>query len=393
MLNERMIGLGSAPNDIRALFAYGQARKAEIGEDKVFDYSIGNPSIPAPQEVKDCITRLLEEDPVALHSYSQSPGDPKCRQAVADHIKRHYGIDAKMEQIYITHGASSALAITFKAICSAGDEVIVPTPYFTEYKTWIESADAKIIEVPCTVPSFQLDVDAISAAINEKTVAIIVDSPNNPVGSVYRRDNLEALAAMLEAKEAEYGHAIYIVADEPYRAISYGIDIPYIPNLYKDTIVCYSFSKTLSLPGERIGYIYVSNLMDDVQNVTWAIQGAGRALGYICASVLFQRVMAECIELPTDVEAYRSNRELLTSGLKELGYEYVEPDGAFYLWVKALEPDAKAFAERAKSFEILCCPSDGFGGQGYVRLSYCIAADTIKNSMPAFKKLKESYVA
>ena len=391
MLNERMIGLGSAPNDIRSLFAYGLQRKAEIGEENVFDYSIGNPSIPAPVEVQECIERLVKEDPVALHSYSPSPGTAECRAAVANHITKNFGLEANPDQVYITHGASAALAIVFSGICSAGDEVIVPTPYFTEYKTWIETAEAKIVEVPCQVPSFQLDVEAIEAAINEHTAGIVVDSPNNPVGSVYTRENLEALCAMLERKEAELGHPIYIIADEPYRAITYGAEVPYIPLMYKDTIVCYSFSKTLSLPGERLGYIYISNRMDNVQEVTWAIQGAGRALGYICCSVLFQRVLVECIDLPTDVEAYRVNREILTSGLKELGYEYVEPDGAFYLWVKALEPDAKAFAERAKSFEILCCPSDGFGGEGYVRLSYCIARETIERSMPAFKKLMESY--
>ena len=391
MLNERMIGLGSAPNAIRSLFAYGIKRKAEIGEDKVFDYSIGNPSVPAPQQVTECIKRLMDEDPVALHSYTPSPGMLEARQAVANHIQREFGVAADPAQVYLTHGAAAALAICLSAVACPGDEVIVPTPYFTEYKTWIEQAGARIVEVPCQVPSFQLDVEAIEAAITPKTAAIIIDSPNNPVGAVYSRENLEALAAALTRKEAELGTKIYLIADEPYRAITYGAEVPYIPCIYPRTLVCYSFSKALSLPGERLGYIYVSNLMDNVQETTFAVQGSGRALGYICCSALFQRVLIECIDLPSDVEAYRVNREILTQGLSKIGYEYVEPQGAFYLWVKALEDDDLAFAQRAKEHELLVCPSSGFGGKGYVRMSYCIARETIENSMPALQELWDSY--
>ena len=391
MLNERMIGLGSAPNAIRSLFAYGLQRKAEIGEDKVFDYSIGNPSVPAPPQVAECIKRLMDEDPVALHSYTPSPGSFEARKAVAEHIKRSFGVEADPAQVYLTHGAAAALAICLSAVACPGDEVIVPTPYFTEYKTWIEQAGARIVEVPCQVPSFQLDVEAIEAAITPKTAAIIIDSPNNPVGAVYSRENLEALAAALTRKEAELGTKIYLIADEPYRAITYGAEVPYIPCIYPRTLVCYSFSKALSLPGERLGYLYVSNLMDNVQETTFAVQGSGRALGYICCSALFQRVLIECIDLPSDVEAYRVNREILTQGLSKIGYEFVEPQGAFYLWVKALEDDDVAFAERAKQHELLVCPSSGFGGAGYVRMSYCIARETIERSMPALQALWDSY--
>ena len=391
MLNERMIGLGSAPNAIRSLFAYGLQRKAEIGEDKVFDYSIGNPSVPAPPQVAECIKRLMDEDPVALHSYTPSPGSFEARKAVAEHIKRSFGVEADPAQVYLTHGAAAALAICLSAVACPGDEVIVPTPYFTEYKTWIEQAGARIVEVPCQVPSFQLDVEAIEAAITPKTAAIIIDSPNNPVGAVYSRENLEALADALTRKEAELGTKIYLIADEPYRAITYGAEVPYIPCIYPRTLVCYSFSKALSLPGERLGYIYVSNLMDNVQETTFAVQGSGRALGYICCSALFQRVLIECIDLPSDVEAYRVNREILTQGLSKIGYEFVEPQGAFYLWVKALEDDDVAFAERAKQHELLVCPSSGFGGAGYVRMSYCIARETIERSMPALQALWDSY--
>lgn len=391
MLNEHMIGLGSAPNDIRTLFAYGLERKAQIGEDKVFDFSIGNPSVPAPQEVTDCIRRLMDEDPVALHGYTPSPGSAAAREAVANSIKRNFGVDANPAQVYLTHGAAAALAICLSAVACPGDEVIVPTPYFTEYNTWIEQAGAKIVEVPCQPPAFQLDIAAIEAAITPKTAAIIVDSPNNPVGTIYTRENLGALAAVLSKKEAEYNTKIYLIADEPYRAITYGKEVPYIPPIYPRTLVCSSFSKTLSLPGERLGYIYVSNLMDNVQETTFAIHGSGRSLGYICCSALFQRVLQECIDVPSNVEAYRVNREILTKGLASLGYEFVEPDGAFYLWVKALEPDAVAFCNRAKEYELLLCPSDGFGGKGYFRMSYCVAKSVIGNSMPAFKALKESY--
>ena len=391
MLNEHMIGLGSAPNDIRTLFAYGLERKAQIGEDKVFDFSIGNPSVPAPKEVTDCIRRLMDEDPVALHGYTPSPGSFAAREAVTNSIKRNFGVDANPAQVYITHGAAAALAICLSAVACPGDEVIVPTPYFTEYNTWIEQAGAKIVEVPCQPPAFQLDIAAIKAAITPKTAAIIVDSPNNPVGTIYTRENLEALAAVLKEKEQEYGTKIYLIADEPYRAITYGKEVPYIPPIYPRTLVCNSFSKSLSLPGERLGYIYVSNLMDNVEETTYAIQGSGRSLGYICCSALFQRVLQECIDVPSDVEAYRTNRQILTDGLRSLGYEFVEPDGAFYLWVKALEPDAVAFCNRAKEYELLLCPSDGFGGKGYFRMSYCVAKSVIENSMPAFKALKESY--
>lgn len=391
MVNERMYGLGNEPSAIRELFAYGLQRKAEIGEDKVFDYSIGNPSIPAPQKVADTIAELMKLPPVELHAYSPAAGIPAVRQAIADSIARRTGIDAKAAHVYMTVGAAASITISLGAITNPGDEVIVPTPYFPEYKVWIETMGCSIVEVPAQVPSFQLDVEAMGSAISEKTAAVIINSPNNPVGAVYTRENLEALAAMLEAKSAEVGHPIYLISDEPYREITYGAEVPYVPTLYKHTIVCYSYSKSLSLPGERIGYIYVSNLMDNAQEVYTAVSGAGRALGFICTAVLFQRVMEKCVNEPSDVEAYRANRELLTKGLSELGYEFVEPDGAFYLWVRALEPDDEAFCEKAKAHELLLVPATCFKSHGWVRISYCVSADVIKRSMPAFKALMEEY--
>lgn len=393
MLNERMQNLGNAPSAIRSLFAYGVKRKAEIGDDKVFDFSIGNPSVPAPAKVKEVILDQMTHSPVEVHAYSQSAGITEVREAIADSITRRFGIQAQGKHVYMTVGAAASIIISISAISHPGDEVIVLTPYFPEYKVWVETARCKCVEVPALVPSFQPDVDAIAAAINEKTAAVIINTPNNPVGAVYGRESLEALAAMLQKKEEELGHPIYLISDEPYREITYGAEVPYVPCIYKNTLVCYSYSKSLSLPGERVGYVYVSDNMDNADDIFDAVSGAGRALGYICAPVLFQRVVAACVDEPSDVASYAENRRILTEGLNRLGYEYVEPEGAFYLWVKALEDDAQAFSDRAKQFELLLVPSDSFGVPGWVRASYCIAKETIENSMPAWKALKESYEA
>lgn len=391
MINEAMYALGDEPSAIRELFAYGLARKAEIGEDAVFDFSIGNPSVPAPAAVKEAILELMEQDPVSLHGYSPAAGDPQVKQVIADAISRKFGVKATPAHLYLTAGAAAGLAISIAAVTHPGDEVIVISPYFPEYKTWIEAAGCAIIEVPAQVPSFQVDAEAVAAAITEKTAAVIVNSPNNPVGAVYTRQNLEALAAVLTAAEERLGHPIYLISDEPYREITYGAEVPYVPAIYPRTIVCYSYSKALSLPGERIGYIYVSDAMPDGDQVAVAVAGAGRALGYVCAPVLLQKAIAKVVDEPSDVAAYAENRALLTGGLSALGYEFVQPDGAFYLWVKALEEDAQAFSDRAKEYELLLVPSDSFGCPGWVRISYCVSADTIKGAMPAFAALMESY--
>ena len=393
MIDDRMYNLGNEPSAIRELFAYGMKRKAEIGDDKVFDYSIGNPSVPAPQRVADTINEAMKLSPVELHAYSPASGIPAVRAAIADSIARRWGIPAKADHVYMTVGAAASIAISLGAISNPGDEVIVPTPYFPEYKVWIETMGCSIVEVPTQVPSFQLDVEAMGAAVTAKTAAVIINSPNNPVGAVYTRENLEALAAMLRAKEEQFGHPIYLISDEPYREIVYGAEVPYVPTIYPRTLVCYSYSKALSLPGERVGYVYVSDTMDaeEADRVFFAVAGAGRAHGYICAPVLFQRVVAACVDEPSDVAAYAENRRILTEGLDALGYEYVQPDGAFYLWVRALEPDAQAFSDQAKKHELLLVPSDSFGVPGWVRLSYCIAKKTIEDSMPAFAALKKDY--
>ena len=387
MINERMLGLGKQPNPIRVQYAYGLKRKAEIGEENVYDLSIGNPSIPAPKAVRERIEELLEEPPEVLHGYSMAAGLYSARQAVADNLRKRFGIAATPEQVYLTAGATAALYITTAAITNAGDEVIVNAPYFTEYKVMIESAQCTCVEVPMRQSDFQLDIEALDAAITPKTAAVVINSPNNPVGCIYTQENIEELAALLEKKEAELGHPIYLISDEPYREITYGKEVPFTANFYRDTIVCYSWAKSLSLPGERIGYVYVSDLMENAA----AVGGAGRALGFICAPVLFQRVIETCIEEPTDVEAYATNRKILTDMLDELGYTYIEPDGAFYLWVKALEDDSQAFCDKAREHDLLLVNSDCFGVAGWARAGYCVSADTIRNSRKAWEALKADY--
>ena len=391
MINERMLGLGKQPNPIRVQFAYGLQRKAEIGEENVYDLSIGNPSIPAPPEVRARIEELLEEPAQSLHAYTMAAGLMSARQAIADNLRERFGIAATAANVYFTAGATAALYIATAAITHPGEEVIVNAPYFTEYKVMIESAQCTCVEVPMRATDFQLDIDALREAINEKTAAVVINSPNNPVGCIYTQENIEALSAMLSEKEEEVGHPIYLISDEPYREITYGKEVPFTANFYRDTIVCYSWAKSLSLPGERIGYIYVSDNMPDAADVSAAVGGAGRALGFICAPVLFQRVVETCVGLPTNVEAYARNRELLTGMLDDLGYEYIQPDGAFYLWVKALEPDSQAFVDKARSHDLLLVQSDCFGVPGWARAGYCVSAETIANSRKAWEALKADY--
>jgi len=390
-INEKSYAYGAQKSSIREIAAYGSARKAEIGAENVFDFSLGNPSIPAPESVRASIARALELPPTQLHGYTPAPGLPAAREAVAASLNRRFGTSYGAGDIYLTCGAAASLSISFHATVNAGDEVIVIAPYFPEYRVWIETAGATCVEVMADAKTFQIDVDAVAAAITERTKAVIINSPNNPVGSVYAEQNLRDLAAALAAAEERLGTQIYLVADEPYREITYGAEVPWVPAIYDRTIVCYSYSKSLSLPGERIGWVLVPNTNPDHDKLVLAVAGAGRKLGFVCAPALFQHVVIDCVDEPTDVEAYAENRRALIEGLSELGYEYIEPQGAFYLWVKALESDANAFFERAKALELLPVPSDGFGCPGWVRVGYCVSHETIVNSMPAWKKLAESY--
>ncbi len=394
MLNEQMYGYGSKSSVIRELFAYGLERKKIVGEDKVYDFSIGNPSIPAPKEVKQAILELLEEPAEVLHGYSPAAGDPKVRQTLADSVNRRFGTHYTADNFYMTAGAAASLSISIKALTNPGDEFITIAPFFPEYEVWVTTAGAELAVVPADTGNFQIDFDALERLIGPKTKGIIINSPNNPSGTVYSEETVRRLAELLEQKEKEYGISIYLLSDEPYREIVYdGVTVPFVPNYYKNTLVCYSYSKSLSLPGERIGYIMVPDEAEDSRRVRAAVAGAGRALGYVCAPVLFQKAVAKCVDVSGDVSAYRRNRDLLYHGLTELGYECVRPQGAFYLFVKALEPDAGAFSEHAKKHDVLVVPSDSFGCEGYVRISYCVSEKTIQDAMPAFARIMEEYRA
>lgn len=391
MYNETMYERGNAPSAIRELFAYSMERKAQIGEDKVFDFSIGNPSVPAPDSVAETIRELADMAPAQLHAYSAAQGLESTRAAIAENLNKRFGTHYTADNLYLTMGAAACLSACFTALIKPGDEIIVIAPYFPEYRIWIEFAGGVCVEVPAREDNFQIDLDALEQAITEKTKAVVINTPNNPVGTVYTRETLEGLADVLVQAEQRFGHDIYLISDEPYRELTYGVEVPWVPAIYPNTLVCYSWSKSLSLPGDRIGYVLVPNEVHDSREVYLAVCGAGRSLGYICAPVFFQRVIERCVDEPTNVEAYAVNREILTHALDELGYEYIEPDGAFYLWIKALEPDAQAFSNKAKEHELLLVPSDSFGVDGWVRAGYCIDKSTIEHSIPAFAALKADY--
>lgn len=390
-INEKSYAYGAQKSSIREIAAYGSARKAQIGAENVFDFSLGNPSIPAPESVRASIARALELPPTQLHGYTPAPGLPAAREAVAASLNRRFGTSYAAGDVYLTCGAAASLSISFHTLVNPGDEVIVIAPYFPEYRVWIETAGATCVEVMADPETFQIDVPAVAAAVNERTKAIVINSPNNPVGSVYAQKNLEDLAVALHDAQKRLGTQVYLISDEPYREIAYGADVPWVPAIYDRTIVCYSYSKSLSLPGERIGWVLVPSTNPEHDRLVLAVAGAGRKLGFVCAPALFQHVVIDCVDEPTNVEAYAENRRVLTEGLSALGYEFIEPQGAFYLWVKALEPDANAFFERAKALELLPVPSDSFGCPGWVRVGYCVSKETIVNSMPAWKKLAESY--
>lgn len=390
-INEKSYAYGAQKSSIREIAAYGSARKAQIGAENVFDFSLGNPSIPAPESVRSSIARALELPPTQLHGYTPAPGLPAAREAVAASLNRRFGTSYAAGDVYLTCGAAASLSISFHTLVNPGDEVIVIAPYFPEYRVWIETAGATCVEVMADPETFQIDVPAVAAAVNERTKAIVINSPNNPVGSVYAQKNLEDLAVALHDAQKRLGTKVYLISDEPYREIAYGAVVPWVPAIYDRTIVCYSYSKSLSLPGERIGWVLVPNTNPEHDRLVLAVAGAGRKLGFVCAPALFQHVVIDCVDEPTNVEAYAENRRVLTEGLSALGYEFIEPQGAFYLWVKALEPDANAFFERAKALELLPVPSDSFGCPGWVRVGYCVSKETIVNSMPAWKKLAESY--
>ena len=389
-----MLALGQAPSVIRETFEYGNRRAAEIGRENVFDFSLGNPSVPAPDSVHDTMRQLMDEtDSVLLHGYTSAVGAEPVRQAVADDINRRFGTGVSAQDLYMTCGAAASLTVTLNAVVCPGDTVMTFAPFFPEYRVFVESAGGKLTVIPADLDNFQMNLKAFAELVTPETKAIIVNTPNNPTGVVFTEENLKEFCKLLHAKEQEYGHPIYLIADEPYRELIYDDNtvVPYLPNLYDNTFVCYSFSKSLSLPGDRIGYILVSPKMQDSRLVYAAVCGAGRALGYVCAPSLAQRVIAANLGRTSDLSIYRRNRDLLYKNLTDYGYRCIYPDGAFYLWVEALEPDANAFCKKARDFELLLVPSDSFGCKGFVRIAYCVTTEMIERSLPAFKKLAEAY--
>ena len=393
MISSKMLELGKKSSVIREIFEYGLKRKAEIGADNVYDFSLGNPSVPAPEKVTEVMKKLIDETPAeVLHGYTSAPGDVKVRTAIAENIKEKFGVNASLSNIYMTCGAAASLTITLNAIVEEGDEVIAFAPFFPEYRVFVEQAGARLVVVSNKTEDLQLDFDAIEKAITPNTKAVIINSPNNPSGVIVPESDIIKLCQLLNNKQKEYGKEIFLISDEPYRELVFtGEKVAYIPCFYDNAIVCYSYSKALSLPGERIGYIFVAPTVKDSGDVFAAICGSGRALGYVCAPSLMQYTIAQCLNDTADVSVYEKNRNLLYNALTDMGYTVIKPDGAFYMFVKSLEEDANAFYERAKKFDLLIVPSDSFGVPGFVRISYCVDTSLIERSLPAFKALYEDY--
>lgn len=393
MINKKMYELGSKASAIRELFEYGKKRKQEIGEDNVFDFSLGNPSVPSPSIVNETLINLINNvDSTTLHGYTSAPGDLNVRESIVNYLNKTYNTNLKSEFVYLTVGAAASLTSTFNGILNEGDEVITFAPYFPEYKVFVEKAGGILKTIKCLEPTFKLDLSTLEKEINENTKAILINSPNNPTGKVISEEELNNLVSILNKKSKEFSHPIFLISDEPYRELVYDdIKVPYITNYYDNSIVCYSFSKSLSLPGERIGYIIVNPKCIETVMVYKAIAGAARSLGYVCAPSLFQYMIPNCLGKTSDINIYKENRDILYNTLSEYGYDLVKPEGAFYLFMKSPDEDAMKFSELAKKYELLLVPSDSFGYPGYIRISYCVSKEQIISSLPAFKKLIEEY--
>ena len=393
--NQKMFGLGSRRSIIREIFEYSKARAAQIGAENVYDFSLGNPSVPAPTEVNDTIRNLLSErDSVILHGYTSAQGDAEVRTAIADNIRTRFGVNISRDLIYMTCGAAASLSICLRALIEEDtrDECIVFAPFFTEYRVFIENAGGRVVISQPHKKTFQIDIADFESRITPSTKAVILNSPNNPSGVVYSEATITALCEVLKRKSAEHNKPIYLIADEPYRELVYTDEpLPYLMNHYASTLVCYSYSKSLSLPGERIGYVAVCPDMPDAAGVYLAICGAGRSMGYVCAPSLMQRVIARCLHAKVNIEAYQENRDLLYNSLTTFGYECVQPDGAFYLFVKSPDADAFSFYQKAKAHEILVVPCDDFGISGYVRIAYCVDRARVEGALPAFRALAKEY--
>lgn len=389
MFNSKAYALGANRSCIRELFEYGRSRAAVVGEENVLDFSLGNPSIPAPQAVEEAIREILRQTPsVEVHGYTPAGGDMAARDAIARELNRRYDWDVTPQELFLGCGAAPELIAVFRALAVPGGKILAVAPYFPEYAPFVEESGLEFGVVPAQEPDFQIDMEALEALVTKNTQAVIVNSPNNPSGVVYSRETLQKLGALLEEKSREYGHPIYIVSDEPYRELVYdGTEVPFVPAIYRDTIICYSYSKSLSLPGERIGYIYVPRKATDGAALYAAVAGAARSIGHVCAPSLFQKVIARCTQIHPDLDSYDKNRRTLYEGLVAAGYQVAKPQGAFYLFVKAPEGDSEAFSQRAKEKDLLIVPGKDFGCPGYCRLCYCVPYEKIIKSIPIFREL------
>ena len=393
MVSEEMYVLGTKKSTIRTIFEFGQKRAAEVGAENVFDFSLGNPNVPAPDFIRDAaVDILMHGDPTEVHGYTIAPGKPAVREVLAADLKRRFGMEVTGKNLFMTAGAAASVTITFKALTEPGDEFVTFAPFFPEYRVFVEACGGKLVVVPAKTDDFQIDLTALERVLTPQTKAVIVNSPNNPSGAVYRETTIRRLTDLLRAKEQEYGHPIFIVADEPYREIVYdGASVPCIPLFYDNTIVCYSYSKSFSLPGERIGYIVVPNTAADFARIYGAIAGAARVLTHVNAPSLWQLVVARCAGKAADLSTYARNAALLYDGLTALGFSCVRPQGAFYLFPQALEPDDAAFCRRAQEYDLLLVPGRDFGCPGYFRAAYCVRMKMIEKSLPRFEALAKSY--
>lgn len=394
MIAEKMQNMVKNSSAIRAMFEEGNRLAKIYGAENVFDFSLGNPNVPAPQAVKEAIIELLnEEDPVALHGYTNSnAGYEDVRQAVAESINEKFDTNFAAKNIVMTVGAAGGLNVALKILLNPGDEVIVFAPYFGEYRSYTANFDGALVAISPDTETFQPKLDEFEAKITAKTKAVIVNTPNNPTGVVYSEETIQKLAAIMEAKQKEFGTDIYLISDEPYRELAYdGVEVPYLTKYYANTIIGYSFSKSLSLPGERIGYLVIPNEASDSEDLISAASVATRILGFVNAPTLQQKMVVKCLNEQTDISYYDRNRETLYNGLKECGFTCIKPEGAFYLFVKSPIENEKEFCEAAKKYNILIVPGSSFGCPGYVRMAYCVAYETIVNSLPKFKELAKEY--
>ena len=391
MINPKALALGAKRNVIMELAEYGRKRAAIVGKENVYDFSIGNPSVPAPAAVNAAIAEILQDtDSLAIHSYTSMTGDVRARQAIAQDLNTRFGLEADKDEIFLGCGAAPELVAVIKAMACPGAEFLSIAPYFPEYKPYVEETGAKFRVVPADIPNFQINLQVMEEMINENTTAVIINNPNNPAGTVYSPETIQKLAELLTRKNQQYGHTIYIIADEPYRELVYdGVVTPFVPNIYPHTVVCYSYSKSLSLPGERLGYVYVPKQAADSRDLYSAIVGAARVSGHVCAPSLMQQMIIRCAHLLPDLSTYDRNRRTLVEALTEYGYEMAKPEGAFYLFVKAPGGDDQVFYKKAMEHDLLFVPGTDFGCPGYFRLCYCVSYDTIVRSLPLFKKLIE----